>query len=110
MSDSYYEANEPHVWNIIKTNSAIWLTGGFIDGKAENGPDGQYTFHFQLKPNEGGNKEEGIVYPYSMSIDLSDDLIEKAGEDWDMLAEWGIDFITEQFREALKASWEEAKA
>jgi len=91
----------------IKKNAVSWLTGGFIDGKSENGPDGNYTFHFMLKPNKVVSTEGEEVYGYSLSVDLSDDLIEEAGDDNTKLFDWGIDFVVEKFREAIKDSYKE---
>ena len=87
----------------IKKNAVSWITGGFVDGKYENGPDGQYTFHFKLGPN----KVDDEVYGYALSVDLADDVIEEAGEDYTKLLDWGIDFVVERFREAIKDSYKE---
>lgn len=102
MSDTYYEKTKIGMWSSIENNAVSWITGGIVyqDGKPMS--DGQYTFHFQLKPNETDE-----VYPHSLSVDISDSVVEEAGEDYTKLLDWGIDFVVEQFREAIKDSYKE---
>lgn len=87
----------------IEKNSLSWITGGFVSKDGKPISDETFTFHFQLKPHY----VDGTVYPLSLSVDLSDDLIEEANGDNTKLFEWGLDFVAERFREAIKDSYKE---